>query len=288
MNTTKWTLMVMACMVIVPMAMQEAYPAVITVTDPGGVSRPVGNRFRDTLTISTAGGGSETNNIITLAPNVMNTRTKATFLDDVINGRVMGTKKFEHVTSMANGDDVTVRAKPNDLFITKIDIRTGAGGAAPEKDRIKFEAAEFAAPPALIFGIGLLAFDANGEPDNMLLGEGGIAAIELGGSNGLTVSADTTGKNITEILNTLANGFSSTSFIAKVLGNELQIENVTLDNSIAFSGTDPVFQYDVFASAIPEPTPFVLFSAGVVVLAIYTRRRQNQQTAEIGACLYRA
>jgi hypothetical protein len=36
MNTTKWTLMVMACMVIVPMAMQEAYPAVITVTDPGG------------------------------------------------------------------------------------------------------------------------------------------------------------------------------------------------------------------------------------------------------------
>jgi hypothetical protein len=50
----------------------------------------------------------------------------------------------------------------------------------------------------------------------------------------------------------LANGFSSTSFIAKVLGNELQIENVTLDNSIAFSGTDPVFQYDVSASAIPE------------------------------------
>jgi hypothetical protein len=89
MNTKKWTLMMMACMVIAPMAMQEAYPAVITVTDPGGVSRPVGNRFRDT--ISTAGGGSETNNLITHPANVVNTITKATFLDDVINGRVMGT-----------------------------------------------------------------------------------------------------------------------------------------------------------------------------------------------------
>lgn len=84
---------------------------------------------------------------------------------------------------------------------------------------------------------------------------------------------------------------SSSGLAFSLLDNELQIKNVTLDNSIAFSGSDPVFQYGVFASAIPEPTPFVLFSAGVVVLAIYTRytrRRQNQQTAEIGAGLYRA
>jgi hypothetical protein len=261
-------------LVIGAVGTRELRAATITVTDPGGPSRPVNGNFLDTLTITTAGGGTETRKIITLRADVMNARTKATFLDDLISGRVPGQPAFKNVTSMVNGATVTVRANAAGLFITRIDIRTGAGKAAPEKDTIKFEPIEFTAPPALIFGGRLLSFNATGNPDNTILGTGGLATLTIGGPNGATDSVDTTDKTAIDALNALASGFSSTPFGPQVVGNELQFHNLTLDNSITFSGTDPTFQYGEFISAVPEPSTFVLMCLGAIGLLGYASRHR--------------